>query len=82
MEGEQAEGIASLLYPVMDKKAHLVPLQSPFKISALPQCEELAHHLKTLMCVDPYNRFCIDCLHAQTSHALLPLGIFLCKNCA
>lgn len=34
------------------------------------------------MQVDPYNRFCIDCLHSHSTHVLLALGIFLCANCA
>jgi hypothetical protein len=34
------------------------------------------------MLVDPYNRFCIDCLHQRSSHSVLAYGIFVCENCA
>lgn len=31
---------------------------------------------------DPFNKFCIDCKKNQTSHAILWLGSFVCKDCA
>jgi len=31
---------------------------------------------------NPYNKFCIDCKKNQTTHALIWLGIFVCKDCA
>lgn len=31
---------------------------------------------------NPYNKYCIDCKKNQTTHAILWLGIFVCKNCA
>jgi hypothetical protein len=34
------------------------------------------------MQVDPYNRYCVDCLHQRSTHAVLSYGIFVCEACA
>jgi len=31
---------------------------------------------------NPYNKYCIDCKKNQTTHALIWLGAFVCKDCA
>ena len=53
-----------------------------FKTSALPQPESLRTYLTSLLQGDPYNKFCVDCHHAQSTHACLSYGIFVCASCA
>ncbi len=31
---------------------------------------------------DTFNKFCVDCHHKQSTHALLAYGIFVCTDCA
>lgn len=53
-----------------------------FKTSVLPPPAQLTAYLKSLVQTDPYNRFCVECHHAHSTHAVLALGIFCCKECA
>lgn len=31
---------------------------------------------------NPYNKYCLDCKKNQTTHAIVWLGVFVCKDCA
>jgi hypothetical protein len=31
---------------------------------------------------DSFNKFCVDCMHKQSTHALLAYGTFVCADCA
>ena len=35
-----------------------------------------------MLVADPYNKFCVDCHHSQSTHACLAYGIFVCAACA
>jgi hypothetical protein len=52
-----------------------------FKTSQYPQSPELKEYL-TQKLANPYNKYCIDCKKNMTSHALIWLGVFVCKDCA
>ena len=56
--------------------------KSPFRTSELPQPEALTTHLTQLLQSDAYNRYCVDCLTALSTHAVVPFGIFVCQRCA
>ncbi len=52
-----------------------------FKTSSLPQTEELKKFLTDKL-ANPYNKYCLDCKKNTTTHCIIWLGIFLCKDCA
>jgi len=60
----------------------LPPVQpNAFKTSHLPQSEDLKKFL-TEKLANPYNKYCLDCKKNTTTHCIIWLGIFLCKDCA
>jgi len=52
-----------------------------FKSSKFPQQPELKAFLQEKL-ANPYNKYCIDCKKNQTTHAIVWLGVFVCKDCA
>ena len=38
--------------------------------------------LEKLITGNPYNKYCLDCKKAKSTHFLVWLGIFTCKKCA
>jgi len=43
---------------------------------------ELHDFLEKLITGNPYNKYCLDCKKAKSTHFLVWLGIFTCKNCS
>jgi len=66
--------------PSIDSK--VLPYQSPFLTSTRPQPEPVKAYLKSLLATDPYNRFCVECHQKMSTHVVLALGLFMCKDCA
>jgi hypothetical protein len=56
-----------------------VPL---FITSTIPQAASLKEYLQTLLSTDPFNKFCVDCHHNQSTHASISYGTFICSSCA
>ena len=52
-----------------------------FKSSQFPQPKELEAYLKEKL-ANPYNKYCLDCKEKTTTHCLLWLGAYVCKDCA
>lgn len=52
------------------------------KSSDYPEHEEVYNYLKHLLTSDPYNKFCVDCHHNQSTHANISYGTFICASCA
>ena len=52
-----------------------------FKASDFPQPPELQEFFKEKLAF-PFNKYCLDCKKAITSHALIWYGVFVCKDCA
>ena len=57
------------------------PEVAMFKTSQFPQQPELKAFLQEKL-ANPYNKYCIDCKKNQTTHAIVWLGVFVCKDCA
>jgi len=60
----------------------VTPYMTPFRTSARPQPEPVRNYLKSLLASDPYNRFCVECHQKLSTHVILTLGLFMCKDCA
>ena len=52
-----------------------------FTSSSIAQPPALAEFLKEKLS-NPYNKYCLDCKKNQTTHAIVWLGVFVCKDCA
>lgn len=57
------------------------PEQELFKTSNIPQSDKLKEYLQGKMSYK-YNKYCIDCKRAQTTHFLLYMGSYVCESCA
>ena len=53
-----------------------------FRSSEIQQSVELNDFLENLITGNPYNKYCLDCKKAKSTHFLVWLGIFTCKKCA
>ena len=53
-----------------------------FRSSGIQQSVELHDFLEKLITGNPYNKYCLDCKKAKSTHFLVWLGIFTCKKCA
>ena len=60
----------------------VAPYKSPFRTSNRPQPEAVRNYLKSLLASDPYNRFCVECHQKLSTHVIITLGLFMCKECA
>ena len=52
-----------------------------FKTSDISQPPELKSFFTGFL-RDPFNKYCIDCKKNETTHAVIWLGILVCKECA
>ena len=52
-----------------------------FTTSQVTQSPQLKNYLEDLLLI-PFNTFCVDCKENRTTHAVVWLGAFLCKDCA
>jgi hypothetical protein len=52
-----------------------------FKTSGHPQHEDLKKFLQEKL-ANPYNKYCLDCKKNLTTHCIVWLGVFVCKDCA
>ena len=51
------------------------------KTSTLNQPPELKKFLTRLQ-KDPFNKYCVDCKKKKTTHVIIWLGSFVCKDCS
>lgn len=65
------------------KKPELSPKPKIFTFSSskLPLNPELSSYLQELL-KDAYNKWCLDCKVAQSTHAIVYFGTFVCERCA
>ena len=52
-----------------------------FKSSNILQAVEVTNFFKEQL-GNPYNKYCIDCKKNLTTHAVVLLGAYVCKDCA
>jgi Putative GTPase activating protein for Arf len=41
----------------------------------------MTEYLQSLL-ADPYNKFCVDCMKQESTHANITYGTFICGGCA
>lgn len=73
-------------YEQETKQTESVPAQQQvevrfFKTSGTPQPPELKKFFEEKLAI-PYNKYCLDCKKNTTTHCIVWLGIFLCRDCA
>lgn len=67
--------------PQEEAKKPEVPEPKLFTTSGTPQHPELRTFLEEKL-KHPYNKYCIDCKKNLSTHAVVWLGLFVCKTCA
>ena len=61
-----------------DERVHKVIFVMTFQSSKLEKPKAMHEYIANLL-EDPYNKFCIDCKIALSTHCLVMYGAFMCE---